>query len=102
MAHLVQAAVWTAGLADWLAARGLIPFQFCKAYALPVGVKGQISTGCLYTARGNLASKYNFILFYLDRFDGGTVIRCIMISPGKIFKERIEGEGEIRFKQMRK
>ena len=46
MAHLVQAAVWTAGLDDWLADSGLIPFQFCKAYALPVGVKGQISTVC--------------------------------------------------------
>ena len=80
MAHLVQAAVWTAGLDDWLADSGLIPFQFCKAYALPVGVKGQISTVCLYTAGGNLASKANFILFYLDRFDGGTVFRCIMIS----------------------
>ena len=44
IAHLVQAAVWTAGLDDWLADSGLIPFQFCKAYALPVGVKGQIST----------------------------------------------------------
>ena len=35
----------------------LIPFQFCKAYALPVGVQGQISTVCLYTAGGNRASK---------------------------------------------
>ena len=59
IAHLVQAAVWTAGLDDWLADSGLIPFQFCKAYALPVGVKGQISTVCLYTAGGNLASKDN-------------------------------------------
>ena len=101
IAHLVQAAVWTAGLDDWLADSGLIPFQFCKAYALPVGVKGQISTVCLYTAGGNLASKDNFILFYLDRFDGGTVFRCIMISPGKIFPGRIEGEGEIRFQQLR-
>ena len=101
MAHLVQAAVWTAGLDDRLTDSGLIPFQFCKAYALPVGVKGQISTVCLYTAGGNLASKDNFILFYLDRFDGGTVFRCIMISPGKIFPGRIEGEGEIRFQQLR-
>ena len=31
--------------------------------------------------------------FYLGRFDGGTVFRCIMISPGKIFPGRIEGEG---------
>ena len=51
MAHLVQAAVWTAGLDDWLADSGLIPFQFCKAYALPVGVKGQISTvSCIQRA----------------------------------------------------
>ena len=68
IAHLVQAAVWTAGLDDWLADSGLIPFQFCKAYALPVGVKGQISTVCLYTAGGNLASKDNFILFYSKAF----------------------------------
>ena len=57
IAHLVQAAVWTAGLDDRLTARGLISFQLCKAYAPPVGVKGQISTVCLYTAGGNLASK---------------------------------------------
>ena len=101
MAHLVQAAVWTAGLDDRLTDSGLISFQLCKAYAPPVGVKGQISTVCLYTAGGNLASKDNFILFYLDRFDGGTVFRCIMISPGKIFPGRIEGEGEIRFQQLR-
>ena len=80
MAHLVQAAVWTAGLDDRLTDSGLISFQLCKAYAPPVGVKGQISTVCLYTAGGNLASKDNFILFYLGRFDGGTVFRCIMIS----------------------
>ena len=42
MAHLVQAAVWTAGLDDRLADSGLIPFQFRQAYAPPVGVKGQI------------------------------------------------------------
>ena len=101
MAHLVQAAVWTAGLDDRLADSGLIPFQFCKTYAPPVGVKGQISTVCLYIAGGNFASKDNFILFYLGRFDGGTVFRCIMISPGKIFPGRIEGEGEIRFQQLR-
>ena len=101
MAHLVQAAVWTAGLDDRLTDSGLISFQLCKAYAPPVGVKGQISTVCLYTAGGNLASKDNFILFYLGRFDGGTVFRCIMISPGKIFPGRIEGEGEIRFQQLR-
>ena len=76
MAHLVQAAVWTAGLDDRLTDSGLISFQLCKAYAPPVGVKGQISTVCLYTAGGNLASKDNFILFYLGRFDGGTVFRC--------------------------
>ena len=64
MAHLVQAAVWTAGLDDRLTDSGLISFQLCKAYAPPVGVKGQISTVCLYTAGGNLASKDNFILFY--------------------------------------
>lgn len=63
MAHLVQAAVWTAGLDDRLTDSGLISFQLCKAYAPPVGVKGQISTVCLYTAGGNLASKDNFILF---------------------------------------
>mgnify|MGYP000703618658 CR=1 FL=1 len=96
MAHLVQAAVWTAGLDDRLTDSGLISFQLCKAYAPPVGVKGQISTVCLYTAGGNLASKDNFILFYLGRFDGGTVFRCIMISPGKVFLGRIEDEGEIR------
>ena len=90
MAHLVQAAVWTAGLDDRLTDSGLISFQLCKAYAPPVGVKGQISTVCLYTAGGNLASKDNFILFYLGRFDGGTVFRCIMISPGKVFLGRIE------------
>ena len=93
MAHLVQAAVWTAGLDDRLTDSGLISFQLCKAYAPPVGVKGQISTVCLYTAGGNLASKDNFILFYLGRFDGGTVFRCIMISPGKVFLGRIEDEG---------
>ena len=60
MAHLVQAAVWTAGLDDRLTDSGLISFQLCKAYAPPVGVKGQISTVCLYTAGGNLASKDNF------------------------------------------
>ena len=43
MAHLVQAAVWTAGLDDRLTDSGLISFQLCKAYAPPVGVKGQIS-----------------------------------------------------------
>ena len=80
MAHLIQAAVWTAGLDDRLADSGLIPFQFRQAYAPPVGVKGQISTVCLYAADGNLARKDNFILFYLGRFDGGTVFRCIMIS----------------------
>ena len=101
MAHLVQAAVWTAGLDDRLTDSGLISFQLCKAYAPPVGVKGQISTVCLYTAGGNLASKDNFILFYLGRFDGGTVFRCIMISPGKVFLGRIEDEGEIRFQQLR-
>ena len=101
MAHLVQAAVWTAGLDDRLTDSGLISFQLCKAYAPPVGVKGQISTVCLYTAGGNLASKDNFILFYLGRFDGGTVFRCIMISPGKVFRGRIEDEGEIRFQQLR-
>ena len=69
MAHLVQAAVWTAGLDDRLTDSGLISFQLCKAYAPPVGVKGQISTVCLYTAGGNLASKDNFILFYLDSFN---------------------------------
>ena len=63
MAHLVQAAVWTAGLDDRLTDSGLISFQLCKAYAPPVGVKGQISTVCLYTAGGNLASKDNFIPF---------------------------------------
>ena len=42
MAHLVQAAVWTAGLDDRLTDSGLISFQLCKAYAPPVGVKGQI------------------------------------------------------------
>ena len=94
MAHLVQAAVWTAGLDDRLTDSGLISFQLCKAYAPPVGVKGQISTVCLYTAGGNLASKDNFILFYLGRFDGGTVFRCIMISPGKVFLGRIEDEGD--------
>ena len=88
MAHLVQAAVWTAGLDDRLTDSGLISFQLCKAYAPPVGVKGQISTVCLYTAGGNLASKDNFILFYLDRFDGGTVFRCIMISPGRYSPQR--------------
>ena len=86
MAHLVQAAVWTAGLDDRLADSGLIPFQFRQAYAPPVGVKGQISTVCLYAADGNLAYKDNFILFYMGRFDGGTVFRCIMISPGKVFQ----------------
>ena len=100
MAHLVQAAVWTAGLDDRLADSGLIPFQFRQAYAPPVGVKGQISTVCLYAADGNLASKDNFILFYLGRFNGGTVFRRIMISPGKVFLGRIEGEGEIRFQQL--
>lgn len=80
MAHLVQAAVWTAGLDDRLADSGLIPFQFCKTYAPPVGVKGQISTVCLYIAGGNFASKDNFILFYLGRFDGGTVFWRIVIS----------------------
>ena len=54
MAHLVQAAVWTAGLDDRLTDSGLISFQLCKAYAPPVGVKGQISTVCLYTAGGQL------------------------------------------------
>ena len=91
MAHLVQAAVWTAGLDDRLADSGLIPFQFCKTYAPPVGVKGQISTVCLYIAGGNFASKDNFILFYLGRFDGGTVFWRIVISPGKVFLGRIEG-----------
>ena len=76
MAHLVQAAVWTAGLDDRLTDSGLISFQLCKAYAPPVGVKGQISTVCLYTAGGNLASKDNFM-------------------------GRIEDEGEIRFQQLR-
>ena len=38
MAHLVQAAVWTAGLDDRLTDSGLIPFQFRQAYAPPVGV----------------------------------------------------------------
>ena len=61
MAHLVQAAVWTAGLDDRLTDSGLISFQLSKAYAPPVGVKGQISTVCLYTAGGNLASNDNFI-----------------------------------------
>ena len=84
MAHLVQAAVWTAGLDDRLADSGLIPFQFCKTYAPPVGVKGQISTVCLYIAGGNFASKDNFILFYLGRFDSGTVFWRIVISPGKV------------------
>ena len=83
MAHLVQAAVWTAGLDDRLADSGLIPFQFCKTYAPPVGVKGQISTVCLYIAGGNFASKDNFILFYLGRFDSGTVFWRIVISPWK-------------------
>ena len=51
MAHLVQAAVWTAGLDDWLADSGLIPFQFCKAYALPVGVKGRsVRYACIQRA----------------------------------------------------
>ena len=97
MAHLIQTAVWTTGLDDWLADSGLIPFQFRQAHTPPVGVKGQISTVCLYATGGNLASKDNFILFYLGRFDGGTVFRRIMISPGKVFLGRIEGEGEIRF-----
>ena len=101
MAHLVQAAVWTAGLDDRLADSGLIPFQFCKTYAPPVGVKGQISTVCLYIAGGNFASKDNFILFYLGRFDSGTVFWRIVISPGKVFLGRIEDEGEIRFQQLR-
>ena len=79
MAHLIQTAVWTTGLDDWLADSGLIPFQFRQAHTPPVGVKGQISTVCLYATGGNLASKDNFILFYLGRFDGGTVFRCIMI-----------------------
>ena len=35
MAHLVQAAVWTAGLDDRLTDSGLISFQLCKAYAPP-------------------------------------------------------------------
>ena len=95
MAHLIQTAVWTTGLDDWLADSGLIPFQFRQAHAPPVGVKGQISTVCLYATGGNLASKDNFILFYLGRFDGGTVFRRIMISPGKVFLGRIEDEGEI-------
>ena len=38
-----------AGLDDRLTDSGLISFQLCKAYAPPVGVKGQISTVCLYT-----------------------------------------------------
>ena len=101
MAHLVQAAVWTAGLDDRLADSGLIPFQFRQAHAPPIGVRGQISTVCLYATGGNLASKDNFILFYLDRFDGGTIFRRIMISPGKVFLGRIEGEGELRFMQLR-
>ena len=101
MPNLIYTAIRAAGLDDRLTDSGLISFQLCKAYAPPVGVKGQISTVCLYTAGGNLASKDNFILFYLDRFDGGTVFRCIMISPGKIFPGRIEGEGEIRFQQLR-
>ena len=63
MAHLIQTAVWTTGLDDWLADSGLIPFQFRQAHAPPVGVKGQISTVCLYATGGNLASKDNFILF---------------------------------------
>ena len=101
MAHLIQTAVWTTGLDDWLADSGLIPFQFRQAHTPPVGVKGQISTVCLYATGGNLASKDNFILFYLGRFDGGTVFRRIMISPGKVFLGCIEGEGEIRFQQLR-
>ena len=101
MAHLIQTAVWTTGLDDWLADSGLITFQPRQAHAPPVGVKGQISTVCLYTAGGNLASKDNFILFYLDRFDGGTVLRWLSRSPGKVFLGRIEDEGEIRFQQLR-
>ena len=97
---LVAAMIAVGGLTR-LTDSGLISFQLCKAYAPPVGVKGQISTVCLYTAGGNLASKDNFILFYLGRFDGGTVFRCIMISPGKVFLGRIEDEGEIRFQQLR-
>ena len=101
MAHLVQAAVWTAGLDDRLTDSGLISFHFLLAYAPPVGVKGQISTVCLYAADWMLVSKVYFIFFYLCRFDGGTVVRCIMISPGKVFLGRIEDEGEIRFQQLR-
>ena len=89
MAHLIQTAVWTTGLDDWLADSGLIPFQFRQAHTPPVGVKGQISTVCLYATGGNLASKDNFILFYLGRFDGGTVFRRIMISPGKVFRNTV-------------
>ena len=99
MAHLVRAAVWTAGLMTGLTDSGLISFQLCKAYAPPVGVKGQISTVCLYTAGGNLASKDNFILTWavsmVAQYFG------IMISPGKVFLGRIEDEGEIRFQQLR-
>ena len=101
MAHLIQTAVWTTGLDDRLTDSGLISFQLCKAYAPPVGVKGQISTVCLYTAGPTLASTHPFILSYLGRFDGGTVFRSIMLSPRKVFLGRIQDEGEIRFQQLR-
>ncbi len=63
MAHLIKRLFGRRGLDDWLADGGLIPFQFRQAHTPPVGVKGQISTVCLYATGGNLASKDNFILF---------------------------------------
>ena len=94
MAHLVQAAVWTAGLDDRLTDSGLISFQLCKAYAPPVGVKGQISTVCLYTAGGNLASKDNFILFYPGPFRWWHSISVHHDKPRKGIPGRIEDEGD--------
>ncbi len=92
MAHLVQAAVWTAGLDDRLTDSGLISFQLCKAYAPPVGVKARsVRYACIQ--RAGISPVKTTSSFYLGRFDGGTVFRCIMISPGR-YSGRIEGEGD--------
>ena len=92
MAHLVQAVVWTAGLDDRLADSGL------DTLLAPVGIRSarwykrpdQYWYACIQRA-GISPVKRQLHPFYLGRFNGGTVFRCIMISPGKVFLGRIEG-----------
>ena len=56
MAHLVQAAVWTAGLDDRLADSGLIPFQFRQAYRTDLAFYTNGQSVCLTELKGYQAT----------------------------------------------